>query len=203
MSFFVAIHQEAWPDRLDTLLGTIRQNLAAAATLHPGRRAARLFQRFGQPTHLLGLSEWVDEQSFEQLRQSPEFHQLNDTCGMPPRIETLEPLRRFERMEQRVAIASCVRIVAPPVYDRDVQEFLLSHAHHGVKSMSGLVSREVYRVRHRPGEFLALRSWTSLADLERFRAGEGTGFDATLIQLGATVERFTGALAAELSLLHR
>jgi quinol monooxygenase YgiN len=105
-------------------------------------------------------------------------------------------------MEQRVVLASCVTVTAPPERAESVRELLLRDAHESVKTMSGLVSREVYRARQTPGRFLVVRSWTSMADLERFRATEGADLDRTHQSLGATVDRFTGALAAEFSVLH-
>jgi hypothetical protein len=52
-----------------------------------------------------------------------------------------------------------------------------------------------------PGRFLIVRGWSSLADLERFRATDAPDLYETHHRLGTTVERFTGSLAAELSLL--
>src|SRR3954462_1185641 len=42
VAYFVAIFQEAWPDHLEDLLGTIRHSLASAPSLHPGRRTTRM-----------------------------------------------------------------------------------------------------------------------------------------------------------------
>jgi heme-degrading monooxygenase HmoA len=202
VAFFVAIHQEAWPDRLDELLGTIRQSLASAPSVHPGHRTTRLFQRFGRGTQLLSVSEWSDERAFEQYRQSSVFVESNTIAGPPPTIEPLVPLRRFERMEQRAALASCVTVTVPPEDEAAIRDFLLGDAHEDVKTVSGLVSREVYRSRQTPGRFLVVRSWTSLTDLERFRATNVADLDRTHTRLGATIDRFTGALAAELSILN-
>jgi len=202
VAYFVAMFQEAWPNRLDQLLETIRQSLASAPSLHPGRRTTRLFQRLGQSTQLLSVSEWTDERAFEQYRDWSVFVGTRAQTGPPPRIEPLVPLRRFERMEQRVALASCVTVTAPPESVASLRDFLLRDAHDSVKTVPGLVSREVYGVRHTPGQFLVVRSWTSLADLERFRATDAADLDRTHVRLGARIDRFTGALAAELSLLN-
>lgn len=203
MAYFVAIHQEAWPDQLEELLGTIQRNLAAAPTLHPGRRTTRLFQRIGQPTQLLSLSEWSDERAFQQFIEWPVFVETNSVSGPPPTIEPLVPLRRFERMEQRIALASCVWVTAPMDNAAAVQAFLLQDAHESVRTMAGLVSREVYQSRKSPSRFLVVRSWRSMADLDRFRTSNAPRFDEIHHQLGATVERFTGALAAEFPGLHQ
>jgi quinol monooxygenase YgiN len=202
VAYFVAIYHEVWPRKLDELLGTIRSSLASSPALHPGRRTTRLFQRFGRPTQLLSVGEWTDEHAFEQFRQWPVFVQSNAVSGPPPRIEPLVPLRRFERMEQRVALASCVTVNAPPPNADAVRDFLVRDAHQSVKSVTGLVSREVFQARDTPGRFLVVRSWRSLADLERFRATGVLDLDETHRQLGATVERFTGTLAAEFSVLN-
>jgi quinol monooxygenase YgiN len=203
VAYFVAIFQEAWPDHLDDLLGTIRHSLASAPSLHPGRRTTRLFQRIGRPTQLLSVGEWTDERAFEQFRRWSVFVETNSVSGPPPGIEPLTPLRRFERMEQRISLASCVWVTAPPESTAAVREFLLRDAHESVRTMAGLVSREVYQAREAPGRFLVVRGWRSLADLDRFRASNAPGYDEVHRQLGATVDRFTGALAAEFSVLHQ
>jgi heme-degrading monooxygenase HmoA len=203
VAYFVAIHQEAWPDQLEDLLRMIRRSLASAPTLHPGRRTTRLFQRLGQPTQLLSLSEWSDEHAFRQFITWPVFVETNSVSGPPPEIEPLVPLRRFERMEQRIALASCVWVTAPPEHTAAVQTFLLQDAHESVRTMAGLVSREVYQSRETASRFLVVRSWRSMADLDRFRASHAPGLDEIHHRLGATVERFTGALAAEFSALHQ
>jgi quinol monooxygenase YgiN len=201
VAHFVAIHQEAWPDRLGELLTTIRQSLAQAPTLHPGRRTTRLFQRLGRPTQLVAVSEWSDEHDFDQFRRWPVFVQTVAVCGPPPRIEPLVALRRFERMERRSAVASCITVTASPEQEAVVRDFLLRDAHQRVMSQHGLVSRELYQSRETPGRFLVVRGWSSLADLERFRATEAAELYERHRRLGSSVERFTGALAAELSLL--
>ncbi len=203
MPHFVAIHQEAWPHHLGDLLSSIRHALASAPALHPGRRATRLFQRLGHPTHLVSVSEWSDEQAFERFRQWPAFVKTNAVCGPPPRIDSLVPLRRFERMEQRVAVASCITVIAAPEQEAAVRAFMLRDSDRNVAAHSGLVSREVFQVRDEPRRFLIVRGWTSLADLERFRAAEAAELDDVHRRLGSTLERFTGALAAELSALAR
>jgi heme-degrading monooxygenase HmoA len=203
VAHFVAIHQEAWPDRLGDLLGMIRHCLASAPMLHPGRRTTRLFQRLERPTQLVSVSEWSDEPAFERFRRWPVFARAISVCGPPPRIEPLVPLRRFERMEQRSALASCVTITASPECEAVVREYLLREAHRHVTSQHGLVSRELYQSREIPGRFLVVRSWTSLADLERFRATEAPALYDAHRRLGTTVERFTGALAAEFSIFDR
>lgn len=199
MAHFVAIHQEAWPDRLSELLTTIRQSLALAPTLHPGRRTTRLFQRLGRPTQFVAVSEWTDEFAFEQFSRWPVFVKTVAVCGPPPKIEPLVALRRFERMERRSAIASCVTVTASREHESVVRELLLRDAHQRVSSQDGLVSRELYESRMTPGRFLVLRGWSSLADLERFRATDAADLYESHRRLGSSIERFTGALAAELS----
>src|SRR5215207_5711305 len=81
MPFFVAIHQRAWPERLDELLATIGSSLRAARRLHPERRSTRVFQRLGEPTRLLALSEWADEGAFDRFRQWPVFVDAVTRCG--------------------------------------------------------------------------------------------------------------------------
>jgi quinol monooxygenase YgiN len=201
MAFFVAIHQQAWPDHLDALLVTIKRSLTAARTLHPGRRSTRVFQRLDDPTQLLALSEWASKDAFEQFRQWPTFADTIAVSGPPPRIELLEPLRRFERIEQRVGVVACSMITASAEDTAVVQEYLLEDAHREVKSADGLIRRELFRSRTHVGQLLLVHSWRSLADLERFRARYSA--QAELARLGATVERFTGMLTTEFSVYAR
>jgi heme-degrading monooxygenase HmoA len=203
VAYFVAIHQEAWPDRVGELLSAIRHSLASASALHPGRRTTRLFQRLGRPTQLVSVSEWRDEAAFEELRQSAQFVKTNVVCGPPPRIDPLVPLRRFERMEQRIAVASCVSVTASVEQLAAVRAYMLRDADWSIATQTGLISREVYQVRDEPRRFLIVRGWSSMADLERFRRAEAAEHDEVHRRLGSNVERFTGSLAAELSVFDR
>jgi quinol monooxygenase YgiN len=202
MAFFVAIHQEAWPDRLEQLLSAIRDNLATSTRAHPGRRSTRVFQQLGCPTQLLALGLWNDQAAFERFRRSQDFVEAVATCGPPPIIEPLEQLRLFERMEHRAAVMACSTLTAPPDQAAAVEAVLLSEQHRAVERVEGLVCREVYRARDTAGHMLLVHTWRSLADLDRFRAGEALRGEAALQQLGATTERFTGTLAAEFSSFH-
>jgi heme-degrading monooxygenase HmoA len=199
MAFFVAIHQEAWPDRLDQLLGTIRETLAASPPMHPGRRSTRVFQRLGRPTQLLSLGLWDSGVSFEAFKQSRIFVETGAVCGSPPKIEPLEQLRSFERMEHRASVMACSTVTAPAERATAVEAVLLSEQHRAVERVEGLVCREVYRASDAIGHILLVHTWRSLADLNRFRAREALSGEARLQQLGAVTERFTGSLAAEFS----
>ena len=199
MVFFVAIYQEAWPDHLAELLDTIRTNLAASPTLHPSRRSTRVFRRLEHPTQLLALGLWESQAAFEEFQRSPVFVETVNRCGTPPRIEPLEQLRFFERMEHRATVMACSTLTAPPERAADVLAVLLSQQHRAVEQVPGLDCREVYREQATAGHILLVHQWQSMADLDRFRAAEALRGEATLQELGATTERFTGVLAAEFS----
>jgi heme-degrading monooxygenase HmoA len=202
MPFFVAIHQEAWPERLESLLATIRGNLAASRILHPGRQGTRLFQRIGQPTHLLSISEWDAEEHFERFRHSAVFVETNAVSGPSLRIEPLERLRLLQRMDRRAVVVACATVTAPPERAAEVEAVLLSEEHRAVERADGLIFREVFRSRAVVGHLLLVHGWASLAHLDRFRASESLRGEAALLQLGATTERFTGEIAAEYSSFH-
>jgi heme-degrading monooxygenase HmoA len=199
MAFFVAIHQEAWPERVNELLATIRANLEASPSLHPGRRSTRVFQRLGRPTQFLSLGLWDSQAAFEEFRRSQVFVETGAVCGPPPRIEPLEQLRFFERMEHRATVMACSTVTAPPESAADVERVLLSEEHRAVEQVPGLVCREVYREQATAGHILLVHTWRSMADLDRFRAAEAVQGEATMSQLGASTERFTGSVAAEFS----
>ena len=197
MAFYVAIHQEAWPERVDDLLATVRANLEASPQLHPGRRSTRVFQRMGQPTHLLSLALWDSQAAFEQFSRSAVFVETGTRCGPPPRIEPLEQLRFFERIEHRATVMACSTLTAPPERAGDVEAILLSERYRAVERVPGLVCREVYREQERAGHLLLVHTWRSMADLDRFRATEALQGEARFQELDTSTERFTGSLAAE------
>ncbi len=202
MPFFVAIHQEVWPEHLDALLATIKGNLAASRILHPGRQGTRLFQRIGEPTRLLSISEWDGEAHFERFRQTPIFVETNAVSSSSLRVEPLERLRLLQRMDRRAVVVACATVTAPPERSADVEAVLLSDEHRAVERATGLIFREVFRSRAVVGHLLLVHGWASLADLERFRATESVRGAATLMELGATTDRFVGQIAAEYSALH-
>ena len=85
MAFFVLTYRESQPDRLDGVLGRITENLADPNSAHPGQRTTRLFQRLGQPTHLLSVSEWTDERSFMEFLGSTHVAVTDTLNGARPR----------------------------------------------------------------------------------------------------------------------
>jgi quinol monooxygenase YgiN len=197
VSIFVAIHHEAWPDRLGEVLTTIGHRLVGPVLPHPGHRSVRLFQRNGRPTALLELSEWTGETAFEQFQQSRDFVATTATCRTPPMIERLDPIHRYMRIEQPVTIAACATITAAAVDAAAVEEYLLGEAHQAATAEAGLIYRELYRSRERASCLLLVHRWRSLTDLQRFRVKGGLQTEAELTRLRATVTRFTGILARE------
>lgn len=199
MAFFILMHRETHPDRLDEVLGRIRQRLRESSTAQAGRRTSRVFQRLDRPTHLLTVSEWTDDLAFTEFRRSAVFGETDRIGGAPPSITPLVPLIRFEHMARRATIASCVTVTATPGATPALRSSLVEEAHQHAKTLSGIVCREVYRARDTPGAFLVVHSWESMADLERFRATDALQMDQTHDLLRTTVVVFTGALAAQFS----
>ena len=48
-----------------------------------------------------------------------------------------------------------------------------------------------------PVAYVSIHSWRHLADLQRFREGGGSRNKQRIAEVGATLQRFTGALVAE------
>jgi quinol monooxygenase YgiN len=65
-------------------------------------------------------------------------------------------------------------------------------------ALPGLVVFDVYRTLKQPPCFVVLHRWRQRADLERFLQVTAPRLSQQLVEVGATVERFTGILAAEL-----
>ena len=202
MPFFVATYQEAWPNHVQQLLATIRGSFAARSS-HPGRRNARVFQRLNEPTQLLAITEWESQAAHESLRQSPEFVQMTTACGPAPTFEYLERLHLFHRMNQRTAVVACTTVEAPDEVLPEVEAFLRGPAQRELVSTTSVVTRELYRSIETGRRFLAVTSWRSIADLERFRANTAQRMEQELTATGATLARFTGEIAVEYSVQDR
>jgi quinol monooxygenase YgiN len=201
MPFFVAVDQEHSPRSLNRALATIQADFATSRALHPGRRHTRVFQRLDRPSHLLTIGEWEHQADFERLRRTPRYQEVVFRADPPGRIEILTRLRFFARMSTRPTIVACVMMSVPEHAADAVRAYLLREAHQQILQAPGLLSHEVYQLGGRPASLLAVHGWRALADLERFRAEDGPGFGAALAELGVTVTRFTGAVAAQFSRL--
>ncbi|MCC7369911.1 MAG: antibiotic biosynthesis monooxygenase [Chloroflexi bacterium] len=206
MPFFVAIRQQAWPDRLPMLLAAIRDNFAASRMNAPGRHAARVFQRLHEPTSLLAISEWENQAAYEAHRGSAELRLAMEAAGPTATIDTLDRLHLFERMNERPGVVACVTIAMAAEHLHAVETFLLGPTRRSMVASPSLASRELYRFQQ-PVEgqrqLLVVHSWRSLADLDRFRSLDALEFEQRLRDLGATVDRFTGEIAAEYSRMQR
>jgi quinol monooxygenase YgiN len=201
MPFFVAVDQEFSARTLDRTLSTIQADFATSRGVHPGRRQTRVFQRLNQPNHLLTIGEWEHQADYERLRQSPRYRELVVCADPPARIEPLTRLRYFARMSTRPSIVACVTMTAPEHAAEAVRSNILRSTYQQVVQSPGLLTHEVYQIGASPSSLLMVHGWRTLGDLERFRAGDGSGFGAALAELGVTVTRFTGAVAAQFSRL--
>ena len=200
MAFYVLTHRRSQPDRLDEVIEHIRSRLANAPGTEPGRRAARVFQRLDEPTHLLTVSEWIDERAFATQHVQSTFMAETDALGGTSATFTpLIPLIRYEHMARRGVIGSCVTITARPEVVPELQAFLVGPAHQEIKALNGVVSREVFAARDKPGTFLVVHSWQALSDLKRFRSNEALALDLIHERLQTTMVAFTGTLTAQFS----
>lgn len=201
MPFFVVVDQEFSPEALNRTLATIQVDFATSRALHPGRRHTRIFQRLNQPNHLLTIGEWEHQADYERLRESSRYRELVVCASPPARIATLKRLRYFARMSTRPSIVACVTMTAPRHAAETLHANVLRSTYPRIVQSPGLLTHEVYQVGTSPGSLLVVHGWRTLGDLERFRAGDGPGYGAVLAELGATVTRFTGAVAAQFSRL--
>ena len=199
MAFFVLMDRQIRPDRLDDVLGRIRERLRGPHSAQHGRRTSRVFQRLDAPTHLLTVSEWTDEEAFREFARSDVFAETDRIGGSPPTITPLLPLMRFEHMARRAAIASCVTVTATLENTPALRAYLIGPVHREFKTLSGIVGREVYEARDAHGTFLVVHSWMSLADLEEFRTTVAPRMDRVHDQLKTTMVAFTGSVAAQFS----
>jgi quinol monooxygenase YgiN len=199
MPFFVAVNQEIPTHALDRTLATIQADFATSRAIHPGRRHTRVFQRFNRPNHLLSIGEWEHPADYERLHRSPRYRELVVTADPPARIEPLTRLRYFARMAWRPSVVACVTLTGPAASADALRAFVLGDTQRRIERAPGLLSHELYQVDPTPGAMLAVHSWRSLADLDRFRTEDGPGYSAALAELGVVVKGFTGLIAAQFS----
>ena len=203
MAFFVAIHQQAKPERVGDLLAVIRANLDAVLQLHPGRRSTQVYQLLDRPEQILSLATWESQSAFDVFRQSPSFVTAAESWSVSIQVEELEQPRRLDHMARRSRVLGCAIFTSPPERAADVEAYLLDERHLEIDRAAGLASHAVYRSRARPGRILSTHSWESLTDLEGFRVSDTPRVLNGLVAFGATMERFTGVLAAEYSAFAR
>jgi quinol monooxygenase YgiN len=199
MPFFVAVDQQIPSHALDRTLTTIEADFATSRALHPGRRHTRVFQRLNRPGHLLTIGEWEHPGDYERLRQTPGYHETVIAADPPGKIEPLTRLRYFARMSTRPGVVACVTMTAPEGAADALRAYVLGETHQRIEQSPGLVMHEVFQVKADTGALLAIHSWRSLRDLERFRADDGPAYTALLAERGVAVTRFTGLIAAQFS----
>jgi quinol monooxygenase YgiN len=201
MPFFVAVHYEAWPDRLPSLLDVIRGDFAASASSQPGRRFARLFQHLDDPSRLLAMEEWQNQAEFDRHADGSAYADALAACGPAPVADALERLQHYRHMPHSPSALACVTLAAPEDRAPEVERFICDVQRREALVAAGLVLRAVYRVVGAPGRLLVLHGWRTLDDLDRYYATSARGLAEMLEANGATSEQFTGQMAAEFSWL--
>jgi quinol monooxygenase YgiN len=201
MPFFVAIHYEASPDRLDSLVEAIRNDFAASPTLQPGRRFARLFQHLQDPARLLAMEEWQSQPDFERHLQDAAYADALASCGPTLRADALERLQHYRHMPHLPSALSCITLSTSLDRAADVEGFICDDERRDALVAAGLVLRAVYRVVGSPGRLLVLHGWRSFDDLERYLATSEHSLAELLETTDASIERFTGQMAAQFSWL--
>ena len=197
MAVTVAFRLRPRPDGVEVALRAVRRGFEDARTVRPRSRRARLFQRLGDPTDLLDIGEWEAPGAVEAYVRSPLFAEVAAVAEVPPRVEYYESLRSLEWFSRSAAVAACATIVASPATAATVAAYLREESFQAVSAMPGLCYHEVNRAVDDPSHFLTVHGWSTLADLDRFRAGVGPRLRAAEADLGAVVDLFAGVVVAE------
>ena len=197
MSFFVSIEHRVPLSRIDSHLAGLQQDLAASPSAHPGRLHTRVFQSLSDPGHLISVGEWVGAADFRRFLDHPMAQEHIVLAEPPPTISTLARLRVFTHPARRPAVVACGLVTASPGTETELERFLITKTRIGLAPLDGLVSTELFRVEDGSHRFLQVHVWETFDDLDRFRSRHGQAILADLGALGATLERFVGAVAAE------
>jgi quinol monooxygenase YgiN len=201
MPFFVAVHHDLDPGRLDERIAAVRSDFARSPLAFPGRRFARVFAHLHEPTRLLGIEEWRNRDEFERHQASPSYLETLSASGPSPRSEALERLQYYRHLPHRPAALACTGIVVRPEWAGDVESFICDDQRRDVLITAGLVLRAVYRVAGSSGHLLVLHGWRSLEHLERYLGTLAVSLSATLAEYDATLDQFAGRVVAEYSWL--
>ncbi|HEY3748677.1 MAG TPA: antibiotic biosynthesis monooxygenase, partial [Pseudonocardiaceae bacterium] len=94
------------------------------------------------------------------------------------------------------AVAACATIATDGAACAAVEQCITDEGRAEIIASPGLIAYEVYRTRKSPPGYVVLHRWRQLTDLEHFRAGTSRRQEQRLAELGTTLERFTGVLAA-------
>ena len=201
MPFFVAVHHSVRPGCREQRVESIRRDFAASPISHPGRKFARLFEHLNDETHLLAMEEWQSQPDFERHERSSPHLEALAASGPPPRVEALERLQHYRHMPHRPSALACTAISTPSDHAASVESFICDDERREALVAAGLVLRAVYRVVGISGRLLVLHGWKSVADLERYLDGPALATASALAAHGATLDQFTGQVAAEYSWL--
>jgi len=200
MSIAVLIQARIKPERVPAVLAALTRRIDPSPRLHTGRLRERIFQRLGSDDELLSLSQWESVEAFDTSSSTLNADLFCDALVAPMQVHRLVRLLAFERPMQRAQITAAALIVpthgdSPAVRERVVQDRA------ELRAASGLISHEIYVTTSSPVMYLSIHSWRHLSDLERFRSTSGHVNERRLAEVGAMLERFTGALIAEYPVL--
>lgn len=197
MAFIVAVRMQVSEESLADVLALIQREYRQTPADGQRRRRGRLFQRLGAPTDLLGLAEWESQRAYDAYRSTTTHRAVLGGLAGPSHARYCARLITFERALQAAEVVACALIDANDPEAAEAKDFIVGQGRAEMRAAPGLISHEVYRTHKRPPSFVVVHQWRRLSDLERFRAEVGARHEAILAERGATLERFTGRLAAE------
>lgn len=200
MPFFVAIRHQARQHQRETLLAFIREDFAASARA-ARRKFARLFQHVERPDILMAFEEWQEREDFEAHLRSPGYREALDACGLPPQPMPLERLQYYRHMPRPPTALTCTLLASAPEDAATIEAYVCEHERQRSLAASGLVLRAVYRVSEPARQLVLLHGWQTIEDLTRYAATDEPAATRALVEAGATLDRFTGQIAAEYSWL--
>lgn len=200
MSIAVLIHARIHPERVAAVLSALRDRIepqTGPSSAHlAGRLRERIFQRLGSDSELLSLGQWQSKQALATAPPTLSGDAVGSAALEPLRVHRLARLLTFERPMQRADVTACALIVpqagdSPIIRERVVQD------RQELRDAPGLVSHEIYVTTGPAVTYVSVHSWRQLSDLQRFREEAGIFNEQRLAEVGATLDRFTGALVAE------
>lgn len=194
MSVAVLVRAHVQPERVDTLIAALRERMESDGGSQRGRLRERVFQRIGSPGEFLSLSQWTALGSDTGPTACTDL--IRAASVEPPATRRLTRLLTFERPLQRTEVTACAIIVPTRGDSSTVRERVVQDRRE-LRDAPGLISHEIYVTTERPTLYLSVHSWRRLTDLQRFRDEAGALNETRLAEVGATLERFTGALVAE------
>ena len=181
----------------EAIVGIALRQLVLPPSSVAGRRFARLFQHFDDPTRLLYIAEWESSEACNAYAQTMPMPGTPDQYVQLPTLRYYRSLTSFERMLVPIGVASAVIVEGPADTHLTRRELGLAYHHIVVHQRRGLILLALYEAIAAPPGLLILAGWESMDAFQTAYDSEGPKLVDQLVAAGGVAQRFLGRVRAE------